>query len=137
MYNNNFNSDSIMATVLPIVFGADIPTSVTRLPESKGDGTHVRYRREAEDILRRWEVCASQWEDGAEMVSIDTPSFKGGKYIALHAVWMNYKSAPAPYLSIYMGDRIWKSEVKTEDGATLEDQARAMVQAVKDAYDRL
>lgn len=135
MYNNHYNSTVILNTVLPLVFGEDIPTPVTRLPEGRGDGTHVRYRRETESLLHRWEICASKWEDGAEMVSIDTPSFKEGKYIALHAVWTNYKDT-APYLSLYMSDRIWKSEVKVEDGATLEDQARAMVQAVLEAYER-
>lgn len=135
MYNPNFNATVILDTVLPLIFGEDVPAPVLQLPNDDSSATLRQYRREEESLLRRWEVCYSYWKDGTEMVSVDAPSFKGETYVALHASWMNYESTSAPYLTLYAGDRIWRSKVKVEDNASLEDQARAMARAVLEAYE--
>ena len=53
MYNHNFNATVILDTVLPLIFGEDVPAPVLQIPNDDSSATLRQYRRKEENLLRR------------------------------------------------------------------------------------
>lgn len=126
MKNYRFNAPAILNTVLPAVFGDNVPAPLT-------DKDQTSYYHDGEDILRRWRVTLCHWEDG-EAVYVQAPAYKGDTYTnQLTAVWRDFDDCPC--LSLFQGGEHWEKGIAYYDST--EDQARAMVDKIKEVYNKI
>ena len=128
MYNYNYDHNAVLSATLSAVFNGLPP-----VPETHNNT--VFYETEKGVNLHHWRVTAANTGNYIG-VWVYAPRLRDGhSTFSLEASWGPY--SPRPELSLFMGGEIWTFKVEVNDGATPEEKAVAMVDKIREVYERI